>query len=31
MAEHIETILDYNPTAEEWTRFFGGGIYYEIS
>lgn len=21
MAEHIETILDYNPTAEEWKRF----------
>lgn len=23
MAEHIETILDYNPTAEEWTRLGG--------
>lgn len=21
MAEHIETILDYNPTDEEWKRF----------
>ncbi len=23
MAEHIETILDYNPTDEEWKRFRG--------
>ena len=23
MAEHIETILDYNPTEEEWKRFGG--------
>lgn len=21
MSEHIETILDYNPTEQEWKRF----------
>ena len=23
MSEHIETILDYNPTEQEWKRFGG--------
>ena len=27
MAEKIETILDYNPTEEEWKRFGGKSVF----
>lgn len=29
MAEKIETILDYNPTEEEWKRFGGKELFLE--